>query len=60
MMADQNKQELQLVAQELDSPFVYFCIADVSQTSEVVRSVQETLSRFSKIDVFLNNASIME
>jgi NAD(P)-dependent dehydrogenase (short-subunit alcohol dehydrogenase family) len=59
MLVDIEEHALRRVVEELNSPLLRFCVADVSKASQVAAYVQETVSQLGKIDIFLNNAGIM-
>lgn len=58
VLVDLSETELKKVVEELNSPQVKYCVADVSKASEVKHYVNETVQWFGKIDVFFNNAGI--
>ncbi|HEX8656883.1 MAG TPA: SDR family NAD(P)-dependent oxidoreductase [Hymenobacter sp.] len=59
MLVDTEQPVLERVVQELASPQVAFCVANVSQAAQVQSYVAATVARFGAIDLFLNNAGIM-
>jgi NAD(P)-dependent dehydrogenase (short-subunit alcohol dehydrogenase family) len=59
MLVDNQEHALRRVVEELNSPLLRYCVADVSQASQVAGYVQETVAQLGKIDIFLNNAGIM-
>lgn len=58
MLVDVNEDSLKNAATELQSPNVDYCVADVTQSSDVEKYAQKTVDKFGKIDVFFNNAGI--
>lgn len=59
MLVDLKEDALQAAAQNLNGgDSVAYVVADVSQSQQVQRYVQETVNRFGRIDVFFNNAGI--
>jgi NAD(P)-dependent dehydrogenase (short-subunit alcohol dehydrogenase family) len=57
-LVDNQEKELQATVNELNSPNVAFCRADVSRSTEVKHYVREALKAFDRIDIFFNNAGI--
>jgi len=60
MLVDVNEDSLKNAVTELQSPNVDYCVADVTQNSDVEKYAQKTVDKFGKIDVFFNNAGIEE
>lgn len=58
MLVGRTEEKLKKAANELNSPNLAFCKADVSKTEDTKRYTEVTLSAFGKIDVFFNNAGI--
>jgi len=58
MLVDLSEDALKSVAEELNSDYVKYCVADVSKASDVERYINETVKLFGKIDIFFNNAGI--
>ena len=58
MLVDLSEDTLKQAVQKLNNPNVAFCVADVSKSKEVQNYINETVSRFGKIDIFFNNAGI--
>ena len=58
MLVDLAEDALKTAVQELNSPHVKYCVADVSKAFDVDHYVNETVKLFGKIDVFFNNAGI--
>lgn len=58
MLVDVNEDSLKNAATELQSPNADYCVADVTQSSDVEKYAQKTVDKFGKIDVFFNNAGI--
>jgi NAD(P)-dependent dehydrogenase (short-subunit alcohol dehydrogenase family) len=58
MLVDVNEDSLKNAVTELQSPNVDYCVADVTQNSDVEKYAQKTVDKFGKIDVFFNNAGI--
>lgn len=58
MLVDLSEDTLKQAVQKLNNPNVAFCVADVSKSKEVQHYINETVSRFGKIDIFFNNAGI--
>ncbi|NJC25596.1 SDR family NAD(P)-dependent oxidoreductase [Neolewinella antarctica] len=58
MIVDNNTTALKKATEELASPHLQHCRADVSQKADVEKYVDATLSAFGNIDVFFNNAGI--
>ena len=58
MLIGRTEQTLKKVIDEFDSPNIAYCVADVSKSNDTKNYVNETVSKFGKIDVFFNNAGI--
>ncbi len=58
LLVDLSEETLIKAVQELESPFVKYCVADVSKSDEVQFYVDQALHLFRRIDIFFNNASI--
>jgi len=58
VLVDLTEDGLKTAVQELNSPHVKYCVADVSKAFDVDHYVKETVKLFGKIDVFFNNAGI--
>lgn len=58
MIVDNDASSLKKAAAELSSPDLRHCQADVSQSADVKKYVDATLSAFGGIDVFFNNAGV--
>ncbi|GAA3932444.1 SDR family oxidoreductase [Chitinophaga oryziterrae] len=53
-----KKDALQALQQELSSPALYTHIADVSVEADCKSFIEQTIDRFGKIDILINNAGI--
>ncbi|KAJ9301927.1 hypothetical protein DTO271G3_793 [Paecilomyces variotii] len=49
---------LQEIAKDIESAEAYFVHTDISKSSDVQRAVQQTVAKFGKLDVAINNAAI--
>ncbi|KAJ9210260.1 hypothetical protein DTO166G4_8111 [Paecilomyces variotii] len=49
---------LQEIAKDIESAEAYFVHTDISKSAEVQRAVQQTVQKFGKLDVAINNAAI--
>lgn len=58
MLVDLSENSLKDAITELNNENVKYCVADVSNSTEVENYVVETIKLFGKIDVFFNNAGI--
>lgn len=58
VLVDINKEALDKVASDLNSPNLSYIAADVTKAADVQKYVQHTVDTFGKIDVFFNNAGI--
>jgi NAD(P)-dependent dehydrogenase (short-subunit alcohol dehydrogenase family) len=58
MLVDNDSSALQRAMEELSSPNLRQCQADVSQKDDVEKYVGATLAAFGGIDIFFNNAGI--
>ena len=58
VLVDINKEALDKVASDLNSPNLSYIVADVTKAADVQKYVQHTVDTFGKIDVFFNNAGI--
>lgn len=56
VLVDQSQDKLRNVAQSLDESRVLTVAADVSDLAAVENAVQQTMNRFGRIDVLVNNA----
>lgn len=58
VIVDNDLEALKRVSEELSSPQVRYCAADVSKKTDVKKYVDATLAAFGGIDIFFNNAGI--
>ena len=58
MLVGRGEEKLKKAIDELNSPDVTYCTADVSKAEDTKRYTDKTLSAFGKIDIFFNNAGI--
>lgn len=58
MMVDRDRVQMERIQAKLASDRVAGITADVTNPSDVKRYVEETTTRFGKVDVFFNNAGI--
>lgn len=58
MIVDNDASALKRATEELSSPNLHHCQADVSQREDVEKYVEATLTAFGGIDIFFNNAGI--
>lgn len=58
MLVDLSENPLKEAVTKLKSENVKYCVADVSNATEVENYVAETIKLFGKIDIFFNNAGI--
>lgn len=58
VLIDLNEESLKKTADQLNNPNVSFIAADVTQSADVKKYVDETVGRLGKIDIFFNNAGI--
>lgn len=58
MLVGRTEHTLKKLINELNSPNIAYCVADVSKPDDTKIYVKETVSKFDKIDIFFNNAGI--
>lgn len=58
MIVDNDSAALRRATEELSSPKLRQCQADVSQRADVEKYVEATLAAFGGIDIFFNNAGV--
>ncbi len=58
VLVDLNEDKLKESVQQLGSPDVSYCLADVTKAAEVEKYVQFAVQQHGRIDVFFNNAGI--
>lgn len=57
-LVGRSRDKLDKTASGLDAERTLLCVADVSQQAEVDKVVADTLARFGKLDVLVNNAGV--
>ena len=58
LLVDLDKEALKKTAYELENKNVSWCAADVTNTEDVIRYVNEAKKAFGSVDIFFNNAGI--
>ena len=58
MLVDINEDALKDTVNELGNESAAYVVADVSDEQQVKKYVDETIKKFKKIDIFLNNAGV--
>ncbi|MDJ0646611.1 MAG: SDR family oxidoreductase [Flavobacteriaceae bacterium] len=58
LLVGRSEKKLEEAVKKLKSSNVSYCTADVSKTEDTLHYVNDTLGKFGKIDIFLNNAGI--
>lgn len=58
LLVDLDEKSLKGAVEELGGKNVSYCVADVTQSSDVKRYADEATKLFGKVDVFFNNAGI--
>lgn len=58
MLVDLDEKSLQAAVEELGGTNVSYCVADVTQATDVKRYADAASKLFGKVDVFFNNAGI--
>ncbi len=58
VLVDLLEENLKKTVTELNSKNVEYCVADVSESSDVKKYIDKTVALFGNIDVFFNNAGI--
>ncbi|MGI4862023.1 MAG: SDR family NAD(P)-dependent oxidoreductase [Janthinobacterium lividum] len=58
VLVGRSRDKLDKMAATLDPERTLVCAADVSQRAEIEKAVADTLARFGKLDVLINNAGI--
>lgn len=58
LLVGRNEEKLKTAVDELNNSNVSFCVADVSKTEDTLHYVNDALVKYSKIDIFFNNAGI--
>ncbi len=58
LLVDLDKEALKKTADKLENKNVSWCAADVTNTEDVIRYVNEAKKAFGSVDIFFNNAGI--